>query len=68
MIFLIGVAVAQDSYWSAKVRSYIPLRKTNQSTYYQIDAPLVNDSRPVYLIELRGSHYQVGYDYGFLLA
>jgi hypothetical protein len=31
-------------------------------------APLVNDSRPINLLELVGSSYQVGYDYGFLLA
>lgn len=45
---------------------YTVLRSSNRSVLYQVQDP--NYSPPPYLIVLRGSHYQIGYDYAYMLA
>lgn len=50
------------------VSSYTPLRRSGRSVLYQVNADGVQDGRPLKLLELIGSHYQVGYDYGVLLG
>lgn len=50
------------------VSSYEPIRRSDRSVLYQVNAEGVKDGRPFKLIELVGSHYKIGYDYGTLLG
>jgi hypothetical protein len=47
---------------------YTPLKTYNKSTLYRVDCAELDDSRPIFLAELVGSHYEVGYAYAALLG
>lgn len=55
-------------YSVTNVSSYTPLRRSGRSTLYEVQAEGVKDGRPLKVLELIGSHYKVGYDYGTLLG
>ena len=42
------------------------LAKAGHSTLYEINSPEIQDGRPMRLVELVGSHHQVGYDLAIL--
>jgi hypothetical protein len=51
-----------------QVESYKKLKTSGKSTLYEIVAPTLDDGRPMKLLNLSGSHYDIGFDYGFMLA
>ena len=51
-----------------KVNEYKLLKKSEKSAMYEIDCPEIQDGRPMKLVELSGSHYEVGYAYASLLG
>lgn len=51
-----------------EVKSYQLLNKSGTSALYEIECPQIQDGRPIKLLELSGSHYDVGYAYGDLLG
>ena len=69
LISLITSLFASDiGYRVTKAEGYKKLRSNQKSTLYEVIAPELDDNRPIKLLDLHGSHYQAGYDYGFLLS
>ena len=50
------------------IKGYKSLAKVGRSTLYEIDCPQIQDGKPFKLLELVGTHYEVGYAYGALLG
>ena len=55
-------------YKIGKIEGYTLLNQHNGSKLYEIKCPQVDDGRPIKLLELVGTHYEVGYAYGALLG
>lgn len=51
-----------------EIAGYKLLNQSGSSKYYEIDCPQIKDGRPMKLLELVGSHYDVGFDYGTILG
>eukprot|EP01027_Heterolobosea_sp_BB2_P016936 GEZU01024037.1.p1 GENE.GEZU01024037.1~~GEZU01024037.1.p1 ORF type:complete len:527 (+),score=161.19 GEZU01024037.1:76-1656(+) len=47
--------------------AYTLLETNNQSSLYRVESS-IDDGRPIYLLDLHGSHYQMGYDMGKLIG
>lgn len=50
------------------VTGYRMLAQSGSSKIYEIECPQIKDGRPMKLVELVGSHYDVGFDYAALLG
>ena len=50
------------------VTGYRLLAQSGSSKFYEIECPQIKDGRPMKLVELVGSHYDVGFDYATLLG
>ena len=55
-------------YRVGNVDSYRLIRNTSKSALYEVVAKELDDGRPMKLINLYGNAYEVGFDYGYLLA
>lgn len=55
-------------YRVGKVIGNKTLRTSQKSKLYELIVPELDDKRPIKLIDLHGSHYQIGFDYGYLLS
>ena len=51
-----------------EVQNYSLLKTSGSSKLYQIECAEIQDGRPMKLVVLEGSHYDVGYAYGSLLG
>jgi hypothetical protein len=67
---LVSVTLGQVGYQVSQIEGYKAIRSSNASTLYeaQLQIPAAYGSWPVYLIDLHGSRFQMGYDYGVMLA
>lgn len=70
--FIIGV-ITNPVPWTVgfdvgEITGYKQLRASGSSKLYEIECPQIKDDRPMKLLELVGSHYEVGFDYGTLLG
>lgn len=50
------------------MESYKKLKSSGKSALYEVLAPELDDGRPLKLLNLNGTHYEVGFDYGYMLA
>lgn len=68
-LFLV-VASADVGYQISSVNSFKAYRASNESTLYTAQLEIANAYGlwPVYLLDLHGSRFQMGYDYGVMLA
>jgi hypothetical protein len=55
-------------YRVGQVESYKKLKSSGKSALYEVVAPTLDDGRPMKLLNLSGTHYDAGFDYGFMLA
>lgn len=55
-------------YTVALAETYTAIGTSNASTLYEVSGEGIEYDAPVYLIDLHGTRFQMGYDYGFLLG
>lgn len=70
-LWLSSVAVfGQVGYQISQIEGYKAIRSSNASTLYEAQLQITDayGAWPVYLIDLHGSRFQMGYDYGVMLA
>lgn len=65
---LIHICSCEIGFKVSDVQSYKLLRTVNNSSLYQLILKNSAYQWPILLIHLQGTHYQMGYDYGYLLA
>lgn len=51
-----------------ETKAFNLIKKSGASALYEIESPQIQDGRPMKLVHLSGSHYEVGYAYGELLG
>lgn len=51
-----------------ETKGFKQLKKEGASALYEIESPQIQDGRPMLLVELVGSHYDVGYAYASMLG
>jgi len=71
LLALVAVAAAQTPVDPdiVPIQGFTQLKSSNESGFYQIvSAGAESYGYPVYLVSLKGSRYQMGYDYGYMLA